>query len=141
MSKPQSLVVEQATAEDLSWLATHDTHVGRSTLSQKVARGEIMVARQDSRTVGWLRYGMFWDTIPFMNMLFVLEPARGKGIGKELVAHWEDKMSRQGYKRVMTSTLSNESAQHFYRKIGYADSGCLLLPGEPLEIFFHKVLD
>lgn len=40
----------------------------------------------------------------------------------------------------MTSTLSNENAQHFYRKLGYRDSGGLLLPNEPLEIIFVKNL-
>ncbi len=38
----------------------------------------------------------------------------------------------------MTSTLSAESAQQFYRKLGYIDAGCLLLPGESAEIFFTK---
>jgi hypothetical protein len=38
----------------------------------------------------------------------------------------------------MTSSLSAESAQHFYRTLGYSDSGCLLLPGESAEIFFVK---
>lgn len=41
----------------------------------------------------------------------------------------------------MTSTLSNENAQHFYRKLLYRDSGSLLLENEPLEIIFTKKLD
>lgn len=40
----------------------------------------------------------------------------------------------------MTSSLSNEEAQHFYRKLNYVDSGALLLPEEPLEIIFVKKL-
>jgi hypothetical protein len=40
----------------------------------------------------------------------------------------------------MTSSLSAESAQHFYRKLGYTDAGCLFLPGESAEIFFLKQL-
>jgi len=47
-------------------------------------------------------------------------------------------MKTQGYKKVLTSTLSNEDAQHFYRKLGYKDCGSLLLPDEPLEIIFIK---
>ena len=41
---------------------------------------------------------------------------------------------------MMTSTLSNESAQHFYRRMGYQDAGCLLLPDEALEILFTKTI-
>jgi hypothetical protein len=38
----------------------------------------------------------------------------------------------------MTSTFSNESAQHFYRRLGYRDAGCLLLADEAMEILFTK---
>ena len=50
-------------------------------------------------------------------------------------------MAAQGFRLVMTSTLSSEQAQHFYRALGYRDAGSLLLEGEPLEIFFTKRLD
>lgn len=47
-------------------------------------------------------------------------------------------MKENGYHLVMTSMLSNEQAQHFYRKLNYVDSGSLLLKNEPLEIIFTK---
>ncbi len=47
-------------------------------------------------------------------------------------------MKSKGYELVMTSTLSNEQAQHFYRKLRYKDAGSLLLDDEPLEIIFTK---
>lgn len=75
-----------------------------------------------------------------MNMLYINANYRNKGIGKELVLFWENEMKKKGYKFLMTSTLSNEEAQHFYRKLGYKDSGSLLLPNEPLEIIFIKKL-
>ena len=49
-------------------------------------------------------------------------------------------MRAEGYSLVMTSTLSNETAQHFYRKLGYTDAGGLLLEGEPLELVLVKKL-
>ena len=40
---------------------------------------------------------------------------------------------------LMTSTQVDESAQHFYRKIGYKDCGCLVLDipelEQPMEMF------
>ena len=58
--------------------------------------------------------------------------------------YWEDEMRRQNHGMVMTSTQSDETAQHFYRKLGYRDAGCLLLdlPGyaQPTELFFAKPL-
>lgn len=56
-------------------------------------------------------------------MIWVDEHYRGKGVGKQVVLFWEDKMKQKGFKTVMTSTLANEEAQHFYRKLGYRDAG------------------
>lgn len=55
-----------------------------------------------------------------------------------MTAYWEKQMKTKGYDLVMTSSLSNEVAQHFYRKLNYVDSGALLFPEEPLEIIFMK---
>ena len=64
----------------------------------------------------------------------------GKGFGTKAMNHWEHEMQTSGYKLAMTSTQADEKAQHFYRKLGYKDSGCLLLSDDPLEIFFVKYL-
>ena len=80
------------------------------------------------------------EMIPFMNMLYILDGYRGKGYGTELVLFWEKKMAKAGYSFVLTSTQSNEQAQFSYRKIGYTECGALLLPKEPLEMFFIKDL-
>ena len=75
-----------------------------------------------------------------MNLLFILEPYRQQSFRKQLVLFWEKEMFRQGYSGVLTSTLSNENAQHFYRKLGYQDIGGFVLPNEPLELLFYKKL-
>jgi hypothetical protein len=53
-------------------------------------------------------------------------------------------MRSLGVPCVMTSAQADESAQHFYRKLGYRDAGCLILDQPPLkqpaEIFFLKQL-
>ncbi|OOM82600.1 acetyltransferase (GNAT) family protein [Clostridium puniceum] len=74
-----------------------------------------------------------------MNMLYINENYRNKGIGKELVRFWENEMKGKDYELVMISTLSNEQAQHFYRRLGYKEVGSLLLEDEPLEIIFLKI--
>ena len=94
----------------------------------------------NGKFIGWLRFNLFWDEIPFMNMLYFLEEYRGKGYGKQLVDYWEKEMLKNNYQKVLTSTLSNEQAQFFYRKNGYVDCGSLLLPNEPLEIILLKSL-
>jgi hypothetical protein len=41
---------------------------------------------------------------------------------------------------VLTSTQSDEDAQHFYRRLGYRDCGVLILPGEAGELMLLKEL-
>jgi ribosomal protein S18 acetylase RimI-like enzyme len=49
-------------------------------------------------------------------------------------------MKNIGYKCVLTSTQSNEEAQHFYRKIGYVEIGGFKYLNDSYEILFQKKL-
>lgn len=129
-------IAEKADSEEL---IKYDKHIEPEELKSIILLKRVIIAEEE-KMVGWLRWNLFWDNTPFINMLFLLEEYRNKGYGKAMVKYWEALMRQYGYKLVMTSTLSNEAAQHFYRKLNYIDSGALLLPGEALEIIFTKQL-
>ena len=122
----------------LAFLEEHDHHISKKILKRKIKENEILIIELNNTIIGWLRYSLFWDEIPFMNMLYLLKDYRGKGYGKVLVNYWENMLIAEGYKRFLTSTLANEDAQYFYRKIGYTDIGGFGLPLEPLEIMLIK---
>ena len=126
---------------DLAFLAAHDRHVDARELARIVRQGRVLLAQMGDETVGWLRYGLFWDNTPFMNLLYVLEDARGRGVARALVAYWEEDMRAQGHGVVMTSTASDESAQGLYRHLGYRAVGGFLPEGEPYELIFTKRLN
>ena len=129
-----------ATPGDADYLVEHDQHIAPAMLRRKIAAGEVFVGKADRQIIAWLRYGYFWDSLPFMNMLVVDQRFRSQGIGTQLITFWEHAMHEAGYQQVMTSSLANERAQHLYRRLGYRDAGAFLLPGEPLEILFLKKL-
>ena len=133
-------MIRYADIQDFTVLKEHDRHISESELKNVIRAKRVLVMYQENNFVGWLRFGLFWDSIPFMNMLYILDGYRGKGSGTELVSFWEKEMAEEGYGQVLTSTQSNEQAQFFYRKIGYTECGALLLPKEPLEMFFIKTL-
>ena len=60
------------------------------------------------------------------------------------MTHWENEMRGRGYDLVMTSTQADETAQHFYRKLGYQDIGGFVLPfpghEQPTELILAKEL-
>ncbi len=133
-------MIQYAEIQDLSVLKEYDKHISESELRNILPAKKVLMMYQGDTFIGWLRFGLFWDNIPFMNMLYILEAYRGQGNGTRLVSFWEKEMAEKGYRQVLTSTQANEQAQFFYRKIGYTECGALLLPKEPLEMFFIKDL-
>ena len=133
-------MIQYAEIQDLSVLKEHDKHISESELRNILPAKKVLMMYQGDTFIGWLRFGLFWDNIPFMNMLYILDAYRGQGNGTRLVSFWEKEMAEKGYRQVLTSTQANEQAQFFYRKIGYTECGALLLPKEPLEMFFIKEL-
>lgn len=124
---------------DFQYILNNDKHISKDLIQNKIKEKEIIIIKnENNKNIGWLRYGFFWDNIPFLNMIYLDKKYRNLGIGKKSIKFWEKEMKSKGYDLVMLSTLSNEKAQYFYRKLGYKDSGNLLLENEPLEIIFTK---
>lgn len=132
--------IQYAGHDDFKLIRHYDVHLREAELTECIRLKRVLTMRAGDVFIGWLRYNMFWDSIPFVNMLYLLKKYRRQGFGKKLLEYWENEMMKNGCKIVMTSTLSNEKAQFFYRKNGYFDCGSLLLPGEPLEIILMKTL-
>ena len=132
--------ISVATQNEYLQLVELDHHISTDMMQNKIDQGEVIVAIKNTSVMGWLRYGYFWDSIPFMNMLTVIEEYRGRGIGTQLVIHWETMLSKRGFNEVLTSTSANERGQFLYRKLGYKDCGALLFPNEPLEIILQKII-
>ncbi|MGO4373721.1 GNAT family N-acetyltransferase [Paenibacillus sp. 2TAB19] len=133
--------IDLATESDYAYIRERDLYISESLIRSKIKGNEIYILRnEDDNDIGWMRYGYFWDNTPFMNLIWVDEPYRGKGAGKQVVLFWEEQMNQKGFKLLMTSTQSDEGAQHFYRKLGYKDAGCLVLDTQPMEILLTKKL-
>lgn len=132
------MTIRTALFSDLDAIIIHDRHISRFELTHLISMGRVTVLEVNGQFAGWLRWNLFWDNIPFLNMLYLLEPYRGKGYGRALMAHWEGQMAKLGFHRYMTSTASDEYAQHFYTKLGYTAIGGFTLPGDPYELIFCK---
>lgn len=147
------MIIRKAHDGDLKTLLQYDRHIRESELVLAVRIGRVLIAEEppdapvgslentsEKQLVGFLRWNMFWDNTPFMNLIYIAEPHRGQKKGAKLIAYWEQLMKNENYTRLMTSSLANERAQNLYRRLGYIDSGSLLLKNEPLEIIFTKEL-
>lgn len=132
--------IRYATKEDVTILSSYDKHISKKELENAIELKRILIAEENNIFIGWLRYNLFWDNTPFMNMLYILEDYRSKGYGKCLVGYWENEMKSLKFDTVLTSTQSNEYSQHFYMKLGYQVIGGFLLDSDPFEIILTKKL-
>lgn len=132
--------IRLADAQDFALLAKYDQHISPEELRRKLDRSEVMIATDNGIFAGWMRWNFFWDEIPFLNMLYLLEPYRGKGHGRAMMDAWENRMRTEEHERVMTSTQTDECAQFFYRKLGYVGIGAFACPGDALELILYKAL-
>lgn len=119
-----------------------DRHLPETEFEHKVKTKRGYVISENAQPIGLLRYNLFWDNIPFCTMLFIDLPYQKNGYGRLLMEHWEKDMKEQGYGMLLTSTQADETAQHFYRKLGYQDCGGLVIHiakyAQPTELFFVK---
>lgn len=130
--------IRLATADDVPVLIKYDKHISTEELALSIKLRRIYIAEKGGSFAGWLRYSMFWDNTPFMNMLYILGEFQNLGIGKSLTQLWENDMKSKGFDTLMTSTVSSEYAQHFYNKLGYYAIGGFTLPGDEYEIIMCK---
>ena len=133
-------MIRFAKTEDIDILIDKDKKIDRQEMLNLINLKRVYIMEEDGKFIGWLRYNLFWDNTPFMNMIKLNDAERGKGYGRKFVEFWEDEMRKLGYKNVLTSTASDEFAQHFYIKLGYNSIGGFLPIGEPFEIILSKKL-
>lgn len=131
-------------ADSTFWFAL-DKHICKEEFERKVRDRRAYIICDGDRSIGVMRYNLFWDSTPFLTLIYMDDSYRGKAFGTKAMLLWEKEMCELGYKIVMTSTQADESAQHFYRKLGYIEKGSLCFDNtpieQPLEMIFVKTLN
>ena len=130
-----------ATAADLPQILKYDHHISKERLTDCIQYGLVDVLCDRDKIVGVLRYNLFWQSIPFLDLIFIDEAYRSLGWGSKMMAHWEGNMARMGYDYAMLSTQEDETAKVFYEKLGYRRIGAFLPPEQEAdEIMYLKEL-
>lgn len=134
----EDITIRYVKKQDKSVWFSLDRHLSVCEFERKIRDKQGYVLCFKKNPVGILRYNLFWDNIPFCTMLYIDPKFQRMGYGRALLRFWESDMKARGYPSLLTSTQADESAQHFYRALGYADCGGLLAGGRPMELFLRK---
>lgn len=133
--------IRLAAAKDKKQILKYDCHIHHNKVGECIYNGLVDVLCDGEKIIGVLRYNLFWQSIPFLDLICIDEAYRGQGWGSKMMAAWEESMKRMGYSYVMLSTQENETAYLFYEKIGYRRIGAFLPPEQEAdEIMYLKEL-
>jgi GNAT superfamily N-acetyltransferase len=104
---------------------------GLARIVEDPAVGTILVAREEGAVVGMvnLLYTVstaLGERVALLEDMVVAPPARGRGVGSELLREAIAHASAEGCKRITLLTDgANEAAQRFYGRHGFAPSGMM----------------
>ena len=133
--------IRLAEEKDSKMLSKYDRHIRQSRLEGCIRDGLVYVLVDGETILGILRYSLFWQSIPFLDLIFLDEACRGRGWGRKMMARWEEDRKAEGYSYGMLSTQEDETAKFFYEKIGYRRIGAFLPPEQDAdEILYLKEL-
>jgi ribosomal protein S18 acetylase RimI-like enzyme len=93
----------------------------------RVQRELFLVATEDDRLIGSVMAG-YEGHRGWVNYLAVSPPGRGRGLGRELMAHVEALLLERGCPKInLMVRAGNDSVLAFYRRIGYLDDAAVPL--------------
>jgi GNAT superfamily N-acetyltransferase len=92
--------------------------VPRSVVEAAIAGSDCWSAHRDGRQVGFARLVTDRATFGWLSDVFVVQDARGGGIGRALVTEVVERAQRYGLRRVM---LATRDAHEVYRPFGFAE--------------------
>ncbi len=134
--------IRLADSKDKQKVVKYDCHIHHNKVGECIWNQLVYVLCDEEKIVGVLRYSLFWQSIPFLDLLYIDEAYRDKGYGRQMMAHWESAMQRMKYKYVMLSTQEDETAKYFYEKLGYRRIGAFRPPEQDAdEIMYLKTLE
>lgn len=131
-----------ADLEDLDVINAEVAYPNPSLLMQESIEAErIYVAvAEGGSVVGYGLIQFLWGDTPLLSLLKVLPGYQGTGIGTQLLAAVESKLSSGGYKSLFSSTdKTNELSQKFHIKHGFEKIGELDMD-HGVEWFLKKQL-
>ena len=138
------MTVALATIRDKKKIEKYDSQIPPNRLGECINYNLVYVLRGEESggaIVGILRYSLFWQSIPFIDRLYIDEAYRGKGYGTLMMGYWEKAMRRMQYRYGMLSTQEDETAKFFYENLGYKKIGAFLPPEQSAhELIYIKSL-
>lgn len=130
--------IRLANKHDLSFIIKYDNLV----LNHKelIKEDKYYVIEENRELIGFLRYNLFWDHIPFINLFYIEEDKRKSGYGTNLLNYFINEMLKNNYQVIMTSSQSKEEGKCFFLKNNFNIVGGFNPYNEDYELILERRL-
>ena len=130
--------IRLANKHDLSFIIKYDNLV----LNHKelIKEDKYYVIEENRELIGFLRYNLFWDHIPFINLFYIEEDKRKSGYGTNLLNYFINEMLKNNYQVIMTSSQSKEEGKYFFLKNNFNIVGGFNPYNEDYELILERRL-
>jgi GNAT superfamily N-acetyltransferase len=168
ISPPRQLTIRQARTDDLSaiaqilddagdWMRSHGitdqwpTHFPLSDLTDRITRGELHIAYDDTTPVGTFALDHhadpeFWHDDPngiaagYLHRLAVTRSHAGQGIGAQLIDHADRLLTTAGRRWLRLDCAKNNTRLHdYYRQLGFTHVRSVDLPHRKSGALFQRL--
>lgn len=131
-------MVRLAKLDDIDFLKQYDYEV--YNLENDINNNLVYII-EDKINIGFLRYSLFWNRIPFINMLYIKKEYQNMGYGTKLLNDFIKIIKDLGFKEIMTSCVSLEDGKYFFLKNKFNISGGFNPIGEGYELIMSRKLE
>lgn len=132
------ITIRYAKADDYELMLKIDSSIDKISWEGWTKNKQAVFVFDGKSLAGWLQYSFFIEKIPFVNRLYLFDNYQRQGLGTGLIKFWESEMFDRGYKKLMLSTEQSNTAQEFYKKLGYKILGSFDYFGEHTELILGK---
>lgn len=135
------ITVRLAAVADLP--AVDHGQIPQEMILRKLRQGEIILLFVNDQPVGQLWFAFLWSTIPFIDLIYINETYRKRGLSRILLGFLEDHLRACGYAVLYSSSQLDEAEpQAWHRYMGFEACGMIngLNEGGIGEVFFRKAL-
>ncbi len=136
--------IRYAEQTDIERLMRLDRWPKREDWVHKITAREVVVAHAGDDIVGHLRFTVLWTTVPFVGLIWVEPPWRGRGISRRLLAFLTSELRGRGYVALLSSSQTDEpEPQRWHRHMGFHTNGVIENIAEEGvgEVVFRMMLD
>lgn len=138
----QNISVNFTTKQDEQFLL-NNSQLTSEVFNRKYKYEEILVAKVDNQSVGFLIFEYLWSQIPFIAQIWINTDFRRQGIGRSMLNYFEKYLNKNNHTMLLSSSMeNNKNAQEWHRHMNFNDCGLIteINDDNTGEVFFRKSL-